>query len=207
MNRPVLIAVSGSIASGKTLICKWLEADGHRVIYADAIAHGLLEEDDVKEKILEVFGDGVFSQGKVNRKKLAAVAFRDRNLLSKLNGIIHPAVRLEMDQIIKTAAEDFLFFEIPLLFENGLQKCFDLTLNVTTSPENQFSRLKDRNNLTDMQITERLASQMNSFEKEKLADINIENNGSIPELKIKLQSLLPLIKKIKPKPVKSLLDL
>ena len=124
-----------------------------------------------------------------------------------MNSILHPQIRSKTQALIDSSREEYLVFEIPLLFENTLQDAFDLTINISASKENQISRSQKRDKIEIAQIEQRIKSQMSDYEKQKLADINIENNGTIDELYFKLENLLTLIKKISKKNIRKLTKL
>ena len=87
------IAVTGTLSVGKSTVCEFLKTQGAYVLKADDIVHDLLSRDvSVIQKVREVFGEGVFSQGKIDRKALAKLVFTDSELLSSLEKILHPKV-------------------------------------------------------------------------------------------------------------------
>ena len=138
--RPFLIAITGGIASGKSIVSRWFEEKGYKVIYADTISHFLLEKEEIKQKIRDKFGNGVFNINKVNRKKLGKIVFNSPEKLAFLNTLLHPLVRIKIQRIIDEEDSKILIIEIPLLFENGLEKCFDLILNVFSEEAIQVKR-------------------------------------------------------------------
>ncbi|MDO9578136.1 MAG: dephospho-CoA kinase [Candidatus Cloacimonadales bacterium] len=205
--RPFLIAITGGIASGKTLVADWFADQGFEVHYADKIAHDIMNESEVTAKIIQTFGAEILPESVIDRRKLGRMVFHDPEKLKKLNDILHPLVRNEMKNLILLTDSSFLVFEIPLLFENGLQNSFDLNINIFTNRTNQIERVEKRDKLDRKEIIRRIDAQMSDFEKQKLADINIENNGTESELHQKMKNLLPLIKKLKKKEVKDILKI
>ena len=205
--RPFLIAITGGIASGKTTVSKWFEKQGFTVYYADKIGHTFLEDKDIISKLVERFGNKILSDNKINRKKLGNIVFNSKEDLYLLNQLLHPKIRKETQRIIDNSTKDYLIFEIPLLFENRIEKAFDLTINVFTDRENQIERLKNNYGISHEEIRQRIKAQMSDFDKQKLADINISNNSTIEELYENLENILPLIKKIKYKEVERLVDI
>ena len=118
---------------------------------------------------------------------------------------MHPKIRRETRRIIEHSNENYLIFEIPLLFENKIEKAFDLTINVSTDKKNQVERLKKDNRFLLEEIEQRIKSQMQDYDKQKLADINIENNTTLDDLYSKLENLLPIIRKLNYKEVMELI--
>ena len=74
-NRPFLIAITGGIASGKTLVSRWFEEKGYKVVYADKIGHKFLDDEDIINKLTEKFGEDILDNKKINRKKLGQIVF------------------------------------------------------------------------------------------------------------------------------------
>lgn len=203
--RPFLIAVTGGIASGKTLVADWFADQGFEVHYADKIAHDIMNEPEVAAKIIQTFGAEILQEGVIDRQKLGRIVFHDPTKLKKLNDILHPLVRNEMKNLISVSNSSHLVFEIPLLFENGLQNAFDLTINISADTNLRIERIEKRDKLEREKILHRMNAQMSDFEKQKMADVNIANNSTIEALKQNLQNLLPLFKKLKKKEVRDLL--
>ncbi|MCF7793550.1 MAG: dephospho-CoA kinase [Candidatus Cloacimonetes bacterium] len=206
-SRPFLIAVTGGIACGKSAVCKWFENKNIKVYYSDKLAHEVLQENDVIQKLTDNFGDEILSNGKIDRKKLGKLVFNNPQKLAKLNRVIHPEVLRKIHEIILFSDSDYLVFEIPLLFESGLQNAFDLSMNIFSEECNQVERIEKRDKLSTNEGLQRIQAQMNSYDKQKLADINIENNGTIAELNQKLNNLWPLIKKMKKQDIQNIMKI
>jgi dephospho-CoA kinase len=205
--RPFLIAITGSFASGKTLVSKWFEEKGFTVHYTDKLGHAILQDEKVIYILAEKFGNEILENGAISRTKLGKIVFDSTENLKFLNIILHPQIRSKTQVIIDSSREDYLVFEIPLLCENKLQDAFDLTINISTSKKNQISRGQKRDKMKIAQIEQRIKSQMSAYDKQKLADINIENNGTIDELYLKLENLLPLIKRMCKKDIRKIIEL
>ncbi len=205
--RPFLIAITGSFASGKTLVSKWFEEKGFTVHYTDKLGHAILQDEKVIYILAEKFGNEILENGAISRTKLGKIVFDSTENLKFLNIILHPQIRSKTQVIIDSSREDYLVFEIPLLCENKLQDAFDMTINISATKENQISRSQKRNKMKIAQIEQRIKSQMSAYDKQKLADINIENNGTIDELYLKLENLLPLIKRMGKKDIRKIIEL
>jgi dephospho-CoA kinase len=206
-DRPFLIAVTGGIAGGKTLVSNWFANNDIPVFYTDKLAHDVLDLPKVISKLKDVFGDDIFYENKVDRSRLGKIIFGNESLRKQLNSIIHPQVLAKMNEIIMLAESNYLIFEIPLLFELGLQNAFDLTINISARSELRIKRILNRDGISQDEAKHRIASQMSEFDKQKLTDINIANEGEIDELYNKLQNLLTLIKKLKKKEVKKVIEI
>ena len=205
--RPFLIAITGSIASGKSTVSKWFENKGYEVFYADRIGHEILKNPDIISDLENEFSSEILTKGKINRRKLGEIVFSNPEKLKFLNDLLHPKIRAEMQKMIDNSNSEILFFEIPLLFENGLEKSFDLTINISTKQENLIQRLKNRNGLSKAEIQRKIATQMTDEEKQERADVNIVNNKEINNLYQKLEEFCNTLKDLPFKQVERLLEI
>ena len=100
-----------------------------------------------------------------------------------------------------------LIFEIPLLYENKLEKAFDLVLNISSEKSIQIERIIKKRRISKKRAGQIIDSQMSDFEKQKLADVNIMNNTSLENLYEKLENILQIIKKMKKRNIKRLIEI
>ena len=140
-----IIGILGGIASGKSAVAAEFVKLGCKVIDADKIAHEVLEEKTVKEKILESFDPTILDQeGKINRRKLAEIVFADAEKLALLNTIIHPLVLERADKLIKKYNKQnqvrAIVLDIPLLVEVGWHERCDKIIFVDCEPELRAKR-------------------------------------------------------------------
>jgi len=204
-DRPFLIAITGGIASGKTLVTEWFATKNIPVYFADKLAHKVLQQPEIIGKLKSAFGSEIFVENRIDRKRLGEIIFKNDVQRERLNSIVHPQVLVEMNDIITLADSKYLVFEIPLLFELGLQNAFDLTINISAHQELRINRILHRDGITQDAARKRIASQMSEFEKQKMADINIANEGEIDDLNNKMENLFPLIMKLKKKNVSKII--
>jgi len=188
------------------------------VVYADKIGHKFLDDEDIINRLTEKFGEDILDNKKINRKKLGQIVFGSKEKLSFLNQLLHPKIRKEMQKIIdeyeelNTSSKDLcqvpiLIFEIPLLFENKLEKAFDLVLNIPSEKSIQIKRIIKKRKISEKRAKQIIDSQMSDFEKQKLADVNIMNNTSLENLYEKLENQLQIIKKMKHRNIKRLIEI
>ena len=182
------IGITGSIASGKSVLTAYLLGLGYPVIDADAIAADLVRPgSDTLKEIAETFGDDVLqSDGALDRDKLGQLVFKDEDARRKLNDLMHPAIIRAMVDL----SENFhglVFFDIPLLFEeydaikaNGLD--FDAVWLVDADEEVQLARLMARDNIDEAYAKEKIASQMPLEEKKSRAHAVFDNSGDLMNL-------------------------
>ena len=177
--------LTGGIASGKSTVARMFQEKGACLIDLDEIAHFVEEPDRPEWKaIVEYFGHGVLNDdGTINREKLGAIVFCDKEKLAKLNMMVHPAVFEEWERRVagvrKTSPHTILISDIPLLIEAGMQQWLDAVILVYVSPDDQIQRLMSRNRCSRNEALARLNSQMPIDEKIPYADFLIDNRGSI----------------------------
>ncbi len=185
-NKKLIIGITGGIASGKSLLSNWLKENGFNILDADKIAHKVLEEKSVINKLQKEFGSKTVFKGKINRKILGAEVFGNKEKIKQLNKIIHPGVFSLMDKYV-AEADSNIFFEIPLLFETHTEKCFDYIILITASKIIKLKRLTNRDNISEKDAEKRFKSQLEDKDKIPKSDFVIINNedidGAIEQLK------------------------
>ena len=182
------IGITGSIASGKSVLTAYLLGLGYPVIDADAIAADLVRPgSDTLRQIAEAFGDDIMtSDGALDRDKLGQLVFKDEDARRKLNDLMHPAIIRAMVELSESF-HGLVFFDIPLLFEeydaikaNGLE--FDAIWLVDAKEEVQLARLMARDNIDEAYAREKIASQMPLAEKKKRAQAIFDHSGDLMNL-------------------------
>jgi len=184
--KPV-IGIVGGIASGKTTVAAGFENLGCNVIDADKIAHGLLDQPDIQNAIIAVFGTKILDSDKnIDRRKLGEAAFASTEKLDKLNAIMHPQVLARVEQLITDcqALQDVkaIVLDMPLLTEVGWNKKCDkiIFVNATEDVRTRRARTKGIKNLDDLKLRENFQNSLDT--KANLADNTIENNSGLEEL-------------------------
>lgn len=170
--------ITGGIGSGKSAVCKIFECLGVPVFRADDEGRRLLTEDEsVKKQVVDLFGNSVLTDTKLDRKKIASVVFNDEEKLFRLNSIIHPAVRQSLENWIAIQNSKLVIEEAAILFESGAYKNLD-TMVVVTAPEKlRVERVMKRDNISEAEVRERMSHQWNEEEKVKKANHLIDNGG------------------------------
>ena len=189
------VGLTGGIACGKSTVAEMFVSLGAYLIDFDKLAHEVQEpEGTAWQGIVDHFGCDILGQDKkIDRNKLAAIVFSYPEKLKELNNIIHPClydewgIRLKKIEISDPHA--IVLSDTPLLFEEQMQRMFDLTILVFIPPEEQICRLIARNGLTEDEAQKRLKSQMPINDKVSLADIVIDNRGTIEETEIKVEEI------------------
>lgn len=185
MSQNKIIGLTGSISTGKTQVSNYLRDRGEKVIDADLIAREVVDLGPVKEKIKEAFGNDIYKDDELDRKALGEIVFRDKEKRQVLNEIEHPEIyRIILEEIKNSKGR--VFVDIPLLFESqhlneryGLD--FDEVWLVYVNRETQVKRLIKRDRISKGYALEKINSQMSVEDKKIMADVIIDNSGSLEE--------------------------
>lgn len=182
-------AITGNIASGKTTVQKILENKGYKVLDTDKTAHELL---DSMPEIKETFKDfDIIDNGKISREKLGKLIFASPELKTKLERIMHPAIKKKILEFFEQNKSEFLIFVgIPLLFESDMKNIFDKALLIYTNDEIRLQRLISRNHYTVDYAKQRMQSQLSQDQKLGLCEYVIYNNGTLSELEKSVNEFL-----------------
>ena len=185
--RKPIIGILGGIGSGKSTVAAEFAKLGCKVIDADEIAHELLEQFEVRQGIVGLFGEGILdSAGKIDRQKLASVVFADAQRLSSLNNIIHPLVLKRAEELIELyklrAAIKAIVLDIPLLVEVGWDKRCDKLIFIDCRRHIRVDRVKKLGVFDENQLKIRENFQISLDKKAKLADNIVDNNSDFSAL-------------------------
>jgi dephospho-CoA kinase len=189
-----VIGLTGGIGSGKSTVSQFLAELGAVIIDADKIGHEAFKPNtEVWQKIVDAFGRQVLTTNdEIDRKKLGDIVFGNPELLSRLNQIMHP----QMYKIAKAQIEEYsrqgakvVVLEAPILLEADWTSLVD-EVWVTVAPESTvFKRLEERNRLSPTESLARIHSQLSSDEQVKHANVVIDTDCSLSELKAKVTKL------------------
>ena len=183
-----IIGLTGGIASGKSTVADMLIQAGCIVVDCDKIAWQLAEPGQAIWQIyVDRYGAKVLNQDRtLNRQAVADIVFRDRQELDIINSLVHPLIKdrlLAEAEVARLRGAKVIFWDVPLLFETGFDKMTDEKWLVYVSPATQKARLINRNGYTEDEALRRINSQMSLAEKQKLADVVINNDGDIEALR------------------------
>jgi len=188
------IALTGGIASGKSTVCNLLRLYGLRIIDADAIAKQMLDAES--DAISKLFGKEYIIDGKVDRKALGRLVFFDKDARKKLEELLHPKIRAEIER--QSEEQDRLkgpyIVDIPLFYETGNYP-IEKVIVVYAPREIQKSRLMDREGLSDEEAEARLNAQIDIEEKRKLATWVIDNSKNLKHLQQETEQIFNKITK------------
>lgn len=193
------LGVTGGIGSGKTTVCKVFGVLGIPVFSADDEAKRILDSDrEIQIKINLLAGKDLFSSGKLDRPALAKMIFNNKELLEKVNSIIHPAVFRSFGEWFNQQYSPYSIMEAAILFESGAFRFMDKIVTVVTPLDERIERLVSGNRLTREQINERIKNQIDDDSRIKQSDFiisNSENDLIIPSIIGIHEEMLKLCKK------------
>ena len=188
----MVIGLTGSIAMGKSEAAKILADYGLAVFDSDAEVHRLYDS-EAGAALIRPFVPEATAHGRVDRKLVTEAVLKDPALLSRLEKQVHAEIRTRREAFIarsKAAGAKAVVLDIPLLFETGAEKHMDKTIVVSSLPEIQRSRALARPGMTEERLAVILAKQMPDSEKRARADVAIENNSTLADLKKSLLDIL-----------------
>lgn len=186
----LVVALTGGIGAGKSLVAQYFSELGARVVDADQLSRIAIERgSEGFDEVITRFGESILRNGDIDRKALGEIIFKDKNAKADLEAIIHPRVReLFFEVVSDLAADEILIYEIPLLVETGAASNFDQIITVEADLEIRKSRLLKRG-MFSSEIESRLAAQASPSEREAVATHTIENSGDEDQLLRKVENL------------------
>lgn len=175
----IRVGITGNIGSGKTLSSMVFNKLGIPVFEADQQAKALYMEQEVKAKMSVRFGDQIyFSNGQLNKKKLADILFSDPNAVSFVNNLIHPAVRQKFSSWVDQQTNcPYILYEAAILFETGYYKQLDYNILVVAPAEIRIKRVMERDHVGLDAVKKRMQYQWSDEQKTELSDFIIKNDN------------------------------
>lgn len=178
----MIIGITGGIGSGKSVIARQLRKMGYSVYDTDSEAKRIIVEDaTVREQMTALFGKEVYQDGVYQTSFVAQQVFADKNLLAKLNAIVHPAVRQDILRKFRSSegSEVLFFIECAILYTAHLDELCDKVVVVTAPEEVRLARTIARDHSDIDKVRARMRAQ-NVEEDIRRADIIINNDGNTP---------------------------
>jgi dephospho-CoA kinase len=188
----LLVGLTGGMGTGKTLAASFFKDLGAFVLDADLICRKLVEpEQPAWREISDIFGKEVFTaSGKLDRKRLANIIFKNPQKKETLEGILHPKVfkieELKYEKIRKGHPNAVVIVDAALLIESGNYKKMDKIIVVNSNKKNRIDRIISRNHISLDEVTSRINNQMPSDKKIKYADFVLENSFDKDSLRSKV---------------------
>ncbi len=171
-----IIGLTGGIGSGKSTVAAYFLSQGIPIYTADIEAKNILDTEEIFKMVEATFGDTVFTDGKVDRKKLSAVVFSNSEKLEKLNAIIHPAVLQHFKEwILRNQHFPIVIKEAAILFESGGAANCDAVITVTAPVDLRVDRVMRRDHVTRDEVLQRIENQWTDEQRIEKSDFIIEN--------------------------------
>lgn len=185
----LIVGITGGIGSGKSTVAHIFSLLGVPVYNSDIRSKELLNKDpELKSRLIEQFGEEIYTTTGIDRKRFAALIFNDKKLLETSNSIIHPSVKSDFEDWVASQSFPYVIKESAILFETGIYKQLDKIMLVTAPEKLRIKRVVDRDQTPEKVVLERIKNQWVDARKIPLADFVIYNDET--------QMLLPQILKV-----------
>ena len=172
----ILVGLTGGIGSGKSTVINYFKELGITCYQADDEAKKLMNSDkSLIKKIKNSFGDSIYINSKLDRKKLSAIVFRDKQKLELLNSIVHPIVNRHFENYCKGLKDIYIIKEVAIIFETGTQNKFDKIILVRAPKEDRIKRIINRDKCNRQDAINRINNQIADDDKIDQCDFIIDN--------------------------------
>jgi dephospho-CoA kinase len=185
----MLIGITGSIASGKSIVLNYLSEKGYYVIDSDKLVKEELQDPSTIATLVDFFGKQIIQDNQINRRALGDIIFHDATKREFLNHIIHPKVIDKIEQLAKNRT-DLVFVDVPLLFEANMEHMFAKIIVVYVDKETQIKRLMRRDQISEEYAQIKIAAQWDLDFKISKDDYVIDNNKRITHTQFQVEQIL-----------------
>lgn len=190
-----VIGLTGNIATGKSTVARLLAEKGAHVIDADALAHRALHVPEIRERVIQRFGDGILGpDGEIDRRALGRIVFANPQALADLEALVHPWVIQEIRECVARCPACVIVIEAIKLLETDLRLLCDEVWVVTAPYEQQVARLVSQRGMTPEEAEARIAAQPPQEQKVRLADVVIANEQTLDALRERVNKAWASIK-------------
>lgn len=180
------IGLTGGMGSGKTTVSRIFSVLGIPVFYADDVAKQLMNEDEsLKKKIIQLFGENAYQDNELNRKFIAGIVFNDKFKLEQLNAVVHPVTIAAAANWINKQTSPYIIKEAALMFESAAAVHLDYVIGVYAPQHLRLQRVMQRDNVKREDVLARMNSQIDETIKMKLCDfiiVNDEQQAVLPQV-------------------------
>ena len=189
------IAITGGIGSGKSTFCSKLKEEGFKIHSSDEQVAKIYKKPD-KKFVTYLCSIGLsksISKKHIDKKTISKIIFEKKHIRKKLELYIFKIVRKKRSDFIKQEKEKktrLIFIDIPLLFENNLEKQFHKVISIIASKQVRLKRLKKTRKMTETQFKNIIRSQTSDVIRKKKSDYVIYNNSTLKDYKIKINKLI-----------------
>ncbi len=172
----ILVGLTGGIGSGKSTVINYFKELGITCYQADDEAKKLMNSDKgLIKKIKNSFGDSIYINSKLDRKKLSTIVFTDKQKLELLNSIVHPYVNRHFENYCKGLEDIYIIKEVAIIFETGTQNKFDKIILVRAPKEDRVKRIIKRDKCNRQDAINRINNQIADDDKIDQCDFIIDN--------------------------------
>ncbi|NFE73102.1 dephospho-CoA kinase [Clostridium botulinum] len=194
----IKIGLTGGIGTGKSTISNIFKSENFNVIDADVIAREVLQKNpQILDVIRSEFGSGFFDwRGEFRRKEFGNHIFKFPKQRVRYESIIMPYIKQEINNalsVYEKKGKKVVIIDAPTLIENNMHKEMDYVILVCAENSTQIKRVRDRDNLSKVEVVSRINSQMSLTEKKNFANIIIDNNGDLIETQKQVYDLIDYI--------------
>ena len=190
------IGLTGGIGTGKTTVAKIFEALGVPVYYADDKAKEIMQKNpDIIRQIKLLFGAEAYQNNRLNTNYISSMVFENKDMLSKLEAIVHPVVRKDFLDWVTKQKTDCVMVENAILYKSGMDKLVDLIIMVTADDKVRMERLKKRDGKSEKVLKKIIDNQKSEQKLYKSVNFFIRNNKGVQYLHNKIESILLKIEK------------
>lgn len=171
-----IVGLTGGIGSGKTTVAKMFASFGIPIYNSDEEAKKLVQTSEtIRKQLILLLGEETFKNGKLDRKFMADKIFSDKQLLQKVNAIIHPEVGEHFQKWALSQQSSYVIKEAAILFESESNKLCDVVIMVTAPEKKRIKRVMDRDGVSEMEVRARMDNQWSDARKIELSDYIIDN--------------------------------
>lgn len=194
-----VFGLTGGIGSGKSAAAEIFEDHGIPVVSADELSRVVVTPgSEGLGAVVAAFGAGVLDDhGELDRRKLGALVFKDPALRQRLESILHPRIRERFHDVLtmlKETGHSMVVYEVPLLFETGLDKQVKAVILVSAPEPVRIARVMARDRLTEPEVRARLAAQLDDASRRARSHFVLENDGDLDNLRRQVDALLPKLR-------------
>jgi len=186
---PTIVGLTGGIGSGKTTVANYFIALNVPVYIADIEAKALMNRSKViKRKLIKLFGDEAYVEHTLNKPFIASQIFSNKDLLKKMNAIVHPKVAKHFSNWVKKQNVPYVISEVAIIFENGSQGKYDYIITVVAPEQTRLNRVIKRDNSSEAKVKAIMNNQWTDQQKTEHSDFVI-NNTDLIDTKLQVENI------------------